>query len=644
MIRVGDIRKLSRICIQDLTNTLITERKNRIISKFSLDDSQQRVVDSQAKFIRVVAPAGSGKTQTLIAKALNLLDASPMTGILCLTFTNAAATEIQNRAVKELEPSLFNRLQVSTLNAFGYELLKSINPSLQIVSSNGRSIGGAYKIIKKLMEESSIWGNQAKSKLYAPIFELTNMMKSLGFDHKSSRDEAKERYALVKALGMSSLLENLVEDIELNGNFEELLIDVWIPFWTKLSDEIWKSNLISLEDQKYWAMNQLVSNHQAQSKLLNKKFSHLLIDEFQDINILDLFLIAEIAYVLDSSLIIVGDDDQCIYEWRGCTSVFIQKPEMSFGQILNGKFFETILLDQNYRCPRNIVVHSENLINHNSNRIHKKMIPVRKDDANIRIVSLPAAFMTMNVVVELIEAISKIDPNHTVAIVGRKKCQLIPIQILLTKKEIKFLIDTDLNVFGGNAFKDFRHFLELPRIYESIRPDTENVADMMSLLNRVQKNPVGKQEREEIQQWLIQHKPQTLKDSVELFSDYLGQFKRGSVRPSDVSARLKSFLEKSSVVACVKVASDVFKGFQKDFVKSKEDIFYSDPPFSHLADLAVNYDKDFQSFLLDVDRAIERAISNDPREAKIELMTALRTKGREFDGSMSLFWDSLESQ
>ena len=154
---------------------------------------------------------------------------------------------------------------------------------------------------------------------------------------------------------------------------------------------------------------------------------------------------------------------------------------------------------------------------------------------------------------------------------------------------------------------------------------------MMSLLNRVQKNPVGKQEREEIQQWLIQHKPQTLKDSVELFSDYLGQFKRGSVRPSDVSARLKSFLEKSSVVACVKVASDVFKGFQKDFVKSKEDIFYSDPPFSHLADLAVNYDKDFQSFLLDVDRAIERATSNDPREAKIELMTALRTKGREFD-------------
>jgi DNA helicase-2/ATP-dependent DNA helicase PcrA len=195
----------------------------------------------------------------------------------------------------------------------------------------------------------------------------------------------------------------------------------------------------------------------------------------------------------------------------------------------------------------------------------------------------------------------------------------------------KFSIDKDLNVFAGDAFKDFRQFLSLPSIYAQSRSVRENVADMMALLKRVQKTPVSQVERQEIEQWLMQHQPESLQSAVDMFGDYLGQFRRGRVKPRDVSIRLKSFLEKSLVVACVKIASDVFIGFQKDFVRSKDDIFYSDPPFSHLADLAVNYEKDFQLFLQDIDRAIERSTVNDSREAKIELMTALRTKGREFD-------------
>lgn len=154
---------------------------------------------------------------------------------------------------------------------------------------------------------------------------------------------------------------------------------------------------------------------------------------------------------------------------------------------------------------------------------------------------------------------------------------------------------------------------------------------MMALLKRVQRTPISQVERQEIEQWLMQHQPQSLQYAADMFGDYLGQFRRGRVNPRDVSIRLKSFLEKSSVVACVKAASEVFIGFQKDFVRSRDDIFYSDPPFSHLADLAVNYEKDFQLFLQDIDRAIERSTANDSRETKVELMTALRTKGREFD-------------
>lgn len=632
MIRTGDVRILARAFMQDLTNTLIAENRDRVQAQFSLDESQKQVVKSQAKFMRVVAPAGSGKTQTLTAKAGNVLANNPNARILCLTFTNAAANEIQDRIVQKIPSSSNLPIKVSTLNAFGYDLLRSINPSLQIASSNGRGLGRAINLTKTMMVESNVWQDRRdNSRLCSPILELTNMMKSLGFNHQHDIEDLQSHYALVKALGMSQLIEKLVEDIGINGDFNNVFINLWMPFWKRLSDKLWESNLITLEDQKYWAMTQLASNDKSQSWLRIQQFSHVFVDEFQDINLLDLFLVSQIVHLSNASLVIVGDDDQCIYEWRGCTSIFIQKPEMSFGQILYGNNFETITLEKNYRCPQNIVTHSEKLISHNISRIPKRMIPVNEESANIRVVSVPAAYITLNVVDELIANIARKYPNHTVAVVGRKKCQLIPIQILLTKREIKFAIDKDLNVFAGDAFKDFRHFLSLPSIYTQSRSIRENVADMMALLKRVQRTPVSQVERQEIEQWLMQHQPESLQSAVDKFGYYLGQFKRGRVNTRDVSIRLKSFLEKSSVVACVKVASEVFIGFQKDFVRSRDDIFYSDPPFSHLADLAVNYEGDFQSFLQDIDRAIERSTSSNSREARIELMTALRTKGREFD-------------
>ena len=58
MIRTGDVRILAKAFMQDLTKTLIAENRERVQSKFDLDESQKRVVESQAKFMRVVAPAG----------------------------------------------------------------------------------------------------------------------------------------------------------------------------------------------------------------------------------------------------------------------------------------------------------------------------------------------------------------------------------------------------------------------------------------------------------------------------------------------------------------------------------------------------------------------------------------------------------
>ena len=96
------------------------------------------------------------------------------------------------------------------------------------------------------------------------------------------------------------------------------------------------------------------------------RYDHILVDEFQDINPLDLALIKVIVERNQSTLTIVGDDDQAIFEWRGASPEYILQPQRYFGSP-----FKDYLLETNYRSPRNIVTHSQNLIAHNRNRVEK---------------------------------------------------------------------------------------------------------------------------------------------------------------------------------------------------------------------------------------------------------------------------------
>lgn len=631
MQQISDIRELSRAYYKNVSKVLIAERKNTKTPEFKLDPHQKKVVESKSKFLRVVAPAGAGKTQTLTASAVNILHKDKSARVLCLTFTNAACDEFATRVQKD-SVALTNRLQVSTVNSFGYEVLKSIDKKLQIILPNSQWIGRIYGIIKSLMTESSVWNYESKGKIYLDIYELCDLTKSLGFDHRSDFEQASDAYDFIESLGMSFLLTTKMREAEICGSdAKKDFLEKWFPFWQELTADLWNAGIISLDDQKYWALDQISANPSALQFIKEKKLTHIFVDEFQDINILDLYVIQMLLLATNASLVIVGDDDQCLYEWRGCTSAFVRFPSQMFEPVMNGEEFETIVLENNYRCPRNIVTHSEKLITRNEERIKKKTFPIRTDDANIRVIPLPAAYMTMNVVNELVKNLAKEHPSHSVAIVGRKKCQLIPIQILLTKAEIKFKVDTDLNIFSGTAFKEFRKLLDLPLIYRKKRAVSKNIDNLISLVNRLMKNPLSENDKKQLSNYLDLKNPDTLAAAVKHFGNYSGELKKGYMSPAKTTKGLTYFLESRSISKCLLAAGVIFKGFQKDFVKSREDIFYSDPPFSHLADLAVNYEDNFADFLYDIDHAIERSELNDPRGAKIELMTALRTKGREFD-------------
>jgi len=624
-----NIRELADACIDEITKSLVRDRQSRATPAFSLDPIQRRLIESKSKYARVLAPAGSGKTRTLLAKAEDILTQSGQNRVLCLTFTNAAAGEFRQRSI-EISPAAQNRLTVSTVNSFGNRLSNAVVDGLRTSTPNSPSFGSFAKIVKELFSEG-LWPGEAEWKLYRPIYELSDLSKSLGFHHASSPETAAKHYDLNAELGMASLVNEAMTDAGVPGFGRTAFVENWFPFWKELVTRMWDHKIVTLDDQKYWATELLCDSDQAEGWLKDQGYSHLLVDEFQDINRLDLFFIQQVCAVLDAGLIIVGDDDQCIYEWRGCTSVFIRQPERYMKALVKDQPFESIILENNYRCPRNIVRHANALINHNDEREPKTMNPVRDEDANIRIIPLPAAYVTLNVVDRLLEDLEANHPKHTVAVVGRKKCQLIPIQILLAKRGARFNLDDDLNVFRSDAWKDLRDFLQMIPEADDIKRPGQIKESFLRLLSRLGRTGLSKADTATAATFLDSEKPETLSEAVDALSGLDAQFKQGYAQPEDWADQLCHFLESDTVTEALLRSGEVFKGFKKDFGKAKDDIFYTDPPFSHLADLAAGYGNDFKEFVRDMDIAAENLPEKTDKKAQIEVMTALRTKGREFD-------------
>ena len=109
----------------------------------------------------------------------------------------------------------------------------------------------------------------------------------------------------------------------------------------------------------------------------------------------------------------------------------------------------------------------------------------------------------------------------------------------------------------------------------------------------------------------------------------------------EVAEAILKFIDAESVIDALLTLSEGFEGFQYDFGKGEEDIFFVDPPFFHLAEYARRYEDDFASFVDDIEAAKDTLVytppfdddigSADLSKQPIHLMTALRAKGKEFD-------------
>lgn len=625
-----------------------------------LDDSQKAFCSDPRRALRLLAPAGSGKTYSILWRCLNVLEASANDQrFLIFTFTRGARNELKERLLSDpaFRP-IRGRTEILTLNSWGYRRMKSKMHGMRLCTSSKDRFFCVNNILRPIWLEyprlrSILEGTKAKNRVYRDLMDFIDYLKSLGFRHDQYDDlsDLVNHLRWLEQHKMGAHVQHFrkrlsdLEVVELdNPNLEAVLEDAhehFLKFWCEACLHLYRTSLATLEDQKYWALIDLDTLlEQGKFTTGMHRYHHILVDEFQDINVLDLNLLHVIARINKTELTIVGDDDQAIYEWRGASTSFILDPDdcISPG-------YQTHILKTNYRSPKNIVEFSQRLIKHNQKRVDKSIVANSTEDAKILAIQMPALTHSINFVLHIVRR-SIADPSiKNVGIIGRKRSQIIPYQIVFASEGIQFYAAEDLQVLLSDAFRELKDMLAIIATAGSsdIRA-ADPVHDLLKLCGKVKRYPLNKTDYAMLRNHLFRAQPKSLVQAVHALCSYQGPLK-GKNHDGQMAIKfataIANFLDVDTVSEAINAISDNFDGLQRDYGKSLDDIFYADPPFLYMSEYAERYGADYQAFYNDTEKAIatlariptedEEGRPDDAWKLPIHLMTALRAKGKEFD-------------
>lgn len=630
-----------------------------------LDSSQRKFCAAPVGNIRLLAPAGCGKTLCLLYRCKYLVEQSSerRQRFLIVTFTRAARDELRGRIDEESEfAHLRNSTEITTLNSWGYRRIRNATFSPKLITSRSDYFFAMRNQLQSIWQSHSriAWAIQNKNgwkRSNAPriLMEMIDTFKSLGFDHikHPGFSEFLNHWEELEAHGLEwrlkeqtdklirfDVLDDDVVGIGRNA-LKRAVFDFFYTFWVEATKHLIDSATFTLEDQKYYAYLDERKNIESGRFLSGAaSYDHVLVDEFQDINPLDLALVRAIVERNRATLTVAGDDDQAIFEWRGATPEYILDP----GAFFNRQFV-THTLGINYRSPKNIVERSQRLIAHNTRRVPKKISPYSPKDAKIEILDSPNLAASLNYVDSIVESSTAQGENPSkIALIGRKRSQIIPYQVYFASKDIPFCAAEDLQVFLSETFERLLHLLEIKADARSRRRSNRVIEDLLFLCDLVKRYPLNKKEKEALRSYLKRFRLKSIPEGLVALATYKGNLKgknEGGLTSIGMSEAARVFLVADTVSEALMALSDSFEGLQIDYGKAEDDIFFTDPPFYQLAEYAQGYGSDYDSFVEDIETAKETLvyvppiddedIGEDISKNPLHLMTALRAKGKEFD-------------
>ncbi len=308
-----------------------------------MNQAQQQAVLHKDGPMLVLAGPGSGKTLVITERTMYLTTqvGIPEEQILVITFTKAAANEMKERFLK-IRNTLQTKVNFGTFHAVFFTILKH---AYHLNAGNIIRDDVRFQFMKEIIHQYGLEYDDEKE-FISDLFSEISLVKG-------SRMEIANYYSLSCA--------------------DEVFRSIYNAYCRRLSG----ANLIDFDDMLLLCYELLIQREDI-LKLWQKKFSYILIDEFQDINSVQYDIIRMLA-LPENNLFIVGDDDQSIYRFRGA------RPEIMLNFPLDYPGCRQVLLDRNYRSTPAILQAAKKLVRHNKQRFEKQVLAAKQTGREITI-------------------------------------------------------------------------------------------------------------------------------------------------------------------------------------------------------------------------------------------------------------------
>lgn len=444
--------------------------------KITPNPSQQKCIDSIDGQILVLAGPGTGKTFTVIRRISAMLKRGILPErILCLTFSDAAASEMRHRIIKEIG-FLAASVNIYTYHSFCNEILKQF-PEEFGLSSDIKLINETVK--RELMIESidEVNPEYFVADRGGKYFYLQTFIASV--EKIKSKRITKQKYfdafhTNPKYLRAKELLEAEIAEREANGNtknttrYKELdkinknigkAKEVW-NIYEIYSRKMIEQNYIDFADM----INLVIGKFSADEAFLAKissRYDYFLVDEYQDTNDLQNAILFSVLSMKNSpNIFVVGDDDQIIYGFQGANSENIENFLNKYPDT------EVICLTENNRSTQTILDMSYTLLNQDKTRLEAnplfksysitksltaKNSEIISQERKIRRWQFGEIIQEYNHIVDDIVSLVKKNPEinlSQIAIISKKKKELRAFAELLKARNIPSQLSEGVNIFS----------------------------------------------------------------------------------------------------------------------------------------------------------------------------------------------------
>lgn len=389
----------------------------------NLNDKQREAAMYTEGALLILAGAGSGKTSTMTRRIAYLVDEKGVSpyNILAVTFTNKAAREMEERVEEILGSN--SRMWIMTFHAACLRMLRMDGDRLGYTNSFAVYDPVDQKsIVKNLLKEYEI-----DEKKFTPNSILSNISK------------AKEQ-----EIGPREFEENA-------GDFrDETVAKVYRGYERILS----RNNAMDFDDLILNAVRLLKENPDVLEKY-QERFRYIMVDEYQDTNQLQYKLISLLAKKY-GNICVVGDDDQCIYQWRGADIRNILNFEKEFPKA------KVVKLEQNYRSTANILEAAHSVISNNKQRKRKKLWTDASQGEKIQYHRLESDYREAGYIAQEIGYMVQQGENYRdFAILYRTNAQSRNFEDSLAQRRIPYRVIGGLRYYDRMEIKDMIAYMRL---------------------------------------------------------------------------------------------------------------------------------------------------------------------------------------